>query len=567
MTIPHRNHTGLCVALLAAAAAPSALRAQHRELRLERVAVQTLQPGVSAFTFEDLESDGRSEIVLAHDDGTVGILELDATSSLELRAGDPLRLARPAHSVLALVDLTDDGVRELVVLSSQGAAAHGVAEDGQFSSEPITLTTSGRLGFRVGAPMFVGFVQDVNADGLLDLVVPRGREYELWLRVPGDGAPRYDLSQTLPVEFEHSMWSRSDALSEEMRNRIRIPRLDIEDLNGDGRPDLRVSEGSRRLFFLQGEDDRFADEPITLDLSIFRDTTPEASVELGETIVLSDHPQFQSGDLDGDGIPDYVIAHRRKVWSFLASEKGPQFTDATTRMVAEDVSGMLLMHLDDDDREDLVVFKVDVPSAGQLVLGLVSSIDVEVTVLGYSTDPNGDFESRAERRRTLTLRAPSLLSILGQAEDLVGRFTEVLSKYRWSTIGDFDGDGERDLTLIAEDGRSVELWVSPKGGQRPGRATQRWLRELLFEDPNTVFDIDRLLQLAAQAFDTRTSAMTGQRPPDARGTLPARPGRYVVALEAADLDGDGRDEVILVDDDEQSPGQLGIVVLRWSNGS
>ena len=59
---------------------------------------------------------------------------------------------------------------------------------------------------------------------------------------------------------------------------------------------------------------------------------------------------------------------------------------------------------------------------------------------------------------------------------------------------------------------------------------------------------------------------TGTYAADARGTLPERQGRYIVDLRAADLDGDGRAELVLVDDDEQAPGQLAFIVLRWSAG-
>ena len=41
-----------------------------------------------------------------------------------------------------------------------------------------------------------------------------------------------------------------------------------------------------------------------------------------------------------------AIAHRRKVWSFLGSKAGPQFKQAKTRIVAEDISGLMLMELD-----------------------------------------------------------------------------------------------------------------------------------------------------------------------------------------------------------------------------
>jgi hypothetical protein len=549
---------GLALALLSLAG----LAAQAPQVEVLGV---TEAPGeLSAHLFADLDGDGRAELVTVAPDGTVDVLALGADGVLQPRAGAPLRLPRPAASLLGLDEVVGGPGLDLLVLSDAGVHAYPLAPGGRFAAEPVELSGSGRLGFRVGAPRFAEFLRDVNADGALDLIVPRRGDCELWLRSGSADGPRFDLVQTLEIDFEHSMWARTDALSTPMRNRIRVPQLDIRDVNGDGRPDLLVEDGQRRRFHLQREDGRFAERGVEVDLTIFRDTTPRASVELGQTIVLSDRQQYQSGDLNGDGIPDHVIAHRRKVWSFLASADGPQFTKPSTRMVAEDISGLLLMHLDEDERKDLLIFKVDAPSVGDLALGLVASIDVPITVLGYRTDENGDFEARAGRRRELTLRAPSLVRLLADADDLVKRFLEVVSKFRWSTLGDLDGDGRQDLALIAEDGLSVELWRGAEVVGRSDRSTERWLRELLFENPDPIFDVDRLFELVAQVFDTRTSALTGRRAADARGAIPARPGRYFREFQTADLDGDGRAEMVIVDDGEAAPGRLAFVVMRWT---
>ncbi len=543
-----------------AASAPWACP-QQPGLRVEVAETAACDGLVTAHALRDLDGDGRTELVTVAPDGVVQILGLRDGRMQAL--GPAITLGVPAASALALADLDEDGDTDLVVLGTGGLAFHALEPGPVFAAEATLVSAAARLGFRTGAPVFVDFLVDLNVDGRADLLVPRGEVCELWLRDGEAGSISFALSQSLPVDFGHSMRSRADALTATLVNRVRVPSLDILDVNGDGRPDLRVEEGPRRRFFLQGPDGTFAAEPIEVDLGIFVDTTPRASVQLGRTAVLTDRQQYQSGDLDGDGILDHVVAHRRKVWSFLGGAAGPQFTEASTRMVAEDVSGLLLMRVDDDARDDLLVFKIDLPSAGELVVGLVSSLDVPIRVLGYRTDAEGRFENRATWSRELTLRAPSILGLLREAEDLVRRFTEVLAKFRWSAIGDFDGDGADDLALIGEDGAELELYRKPDGTAEVDRAAERWLRDLLFENPDTVFDLDRLLDLVAQVFDTRTASMTGERGPDARATLPLAEGKFLRDFEAVDLDGDGRAELLVLEADETEPRAWTCRVLRW----
>lgn len=514
----------------------------------------------------DLDGDGRVELVLASRDGRIEVWGLGRDGALG-QLGEPLALADPDHSLLALADLLGEGALQLAVLGRRGAQAFRFRPGAGFAGDPVALTTEPALAVRAGAPTFSPFVQDVNADGRDDLLIPRGESCELWLRVAGSGDdnPLFQRGQVLPLRVELERAVRGDLLSSNLRNRVKIPTLDVADCNGDGRPDLRVEEGNTRSFFLQRADGRFAAEPIAVDLGMFRDTTPKADVELGETVVLGDEARIQSGDLDADGIDDHVIAHRRKLWTFLSSDAGPQFTKATTRMVAEDISGLLLLHLDEDDREDLLILKIELPSAADLLIGFVSSIDIEITVLGYLTETGGSFADRARWRRNLTLRIPSITRMMSEADDLMERFMDVLGKFRWSALGDFDGDGSRDLALMSEDETSIELWRNPAQAEDLDRAGERWVRSLLFEDPDTVFDVDRVLQLIAQVFDVRTASMTGDREPDGSSPLPERPGRFLVDVLAGDWDGDGRDELLLVDDAEEAPGARQFHLFQWRN--
>jgi hypothetical protein len=71
------------------------------------------------------------------------------------------------------------------------------------------------------------------------------------------------------------------------------------------------------------------------------------------------------------------------------------------------------------------------------------------------------------------------------------------------------------------------------------------VREILFEDSDRVWDVDRVVSALGGFAQRRAALLTGGRPPDR--TVPLRDPEQseVVELECADLDGDGADEVIV----------------------
>ena len=89
--------------------------------------------------------------------------------------------------------------------------------------------------------------------------------------------------------------------------------------------------GRTRAFHMQRKDGTIPTHPdVVLDLRIFRDTAPVSALRPGRILAGANRAQYQSRDLDQDGIPDYVIGHRRKVWVFHGNKVRPQFTEPST---------------------------------------------------------------------------------------------------------------------------------------------------------------------------------------------------------------------------------------------
>lgn len=525
---------GLCAALTATPLSAQGILAQ-------------LAPDapVAAEAVGDTDGDGRAELLVFGRDGIVTRHALRAGDGT-LRPTGTLRLRDPQRSLVALVDLLPAPGTEIVVCDGQGTSCvlfEGPDGEGSW----VALARRARCTLPLGQPQLSPFVQDLDRDGRLDLLVPSLQGVQPFLQEAGSdaAAPTFRAMARLPVPIRIELDEIVPGRRRERQGMLEISPIETADLDGDGRPDLLTRDDLRHAFHLQDPDGGFR-RPIEVDLRQFEDSTPKAPVAPGATLVLGDRQLLQRGDIDGDGIPDFVIAHRRKVWTFLSTRQGPQFTKARTQAVADDVSAMLLVDLDEDGCSDLLTFQVQVPGVGALLLGLVQSIDIDIKAVGYRS-VGGALASTPAWRRTITLRIPPLLRLLSQQDELVRRFTEVVGKARLGVRGAFTAASRRDLLVVGRDGRQLELFAldgaAPTLESASGR---RLLRRLLFEDPDPVFDLDRLFVLLGGFLDEQSGGAIGDRAPVHRVELRDPTVCRLVDLLVADFDGDGRAEAVAV---------------------
>jgi VCBS repeat protein len=529
--------------------------------------VQTLAPEfpLAAHRLIDVDGDGRRDLLVLGRAGEVRVFR-HATNEHPLgpKPVGELVLADPRHS---LVDTARWEKKvsplQLFVASPRGVQVFPPGADGGYGGSGPILAPRARFQLRVPSPTFADLAQDVNADGRLDLVLPAADRCELWLnegpREPAGGTagapegpalPGFRKAAEVTLAVSSSVASDAEELSDILEASFSIPALTTSDVNGDGRPDLLVVDGSRRSFHLQREDGSLPAEPdVTVDLSIFRDSIEEAEIRPGHTLAAGDEATYESRDLDGDKIPDYVIAHRRKVWVFHASRAGPQFKEPSTILKAsDDITALTLVRLDDDALPDLLLVKVQVPTIATLIRGLFGEWDVEVSSAGYLNQGGRHFETQPSLKSTLTVRLPAILDLVKHPENFLKRFEDLGGRFRQSVTGDFDGNGTLDIALVSTDGARLELWYgAAKQGAAPAdeEDLEPLLRQLLFQDPNRVWDLERVVLWLGDFAERRTALMTGGRPAD--GSLPLRDksAARLSTLEAGDVDGDGKAEVLL----------------------
>lgn len=549
-------------AWLAATSALAALPAQARTLSSFE------SRDVTAQRLADTDGDGRNELLVVHHPG-VGDSALirigfdDANKALVTRGR--ILLPDPAHTLIAVEDLLPAPGAEVVLATPRRTATVPFTDAGD--GKPVSLSRKAKFNLRVDQPQFSKFIIDLNKDGLLDLMVPSLEGVQPYFQEKqdqpdGDARPRFRSMERFTVPVSTSIDTGGGGLDQELTGGVRIPQILTEDLNADGRPDLLTKEGLRRAYHMQRADGTFA-EPIRIDLEQFVDSTPKAALDLGSTAVLRDTQLMRRGDLNGDGIADHVIAHRRKIWTFLGDSGGPQFRKTRTQAVADDVTELMLIDLDGNGSDDLLTFRVQLPGLASIVLGLVKSIEIDVRAVGYQSGAEG-FESTPKWRRTVTLVVPPLLSLLGRQEELVDRFTNLINKARISARGAFLKDDQEDLAVVTDDGTQVQLY--PKVSAAPtldSAEGSRMLRELLFENDNPVFDLERLFGLASGFLDKMSDQAVGDRKPAA--SLPLRDPEqwFLIDLDAAEFDGKPGVELLLTYQDPKDPSRRVYDVITW----
>ncbi len=498
----------------------------------------------------DLDGDGASEVVIA---GAGGEVEVRSGARLERRGR--ILLPHPERSLLAVGDILGEGKgAQLVVLSPAGLAAHRFLPGRGLSPEGTRVSLRARFQLRIGAPRFAPILRDVSGDGRPDLLLPGLRTFEIWVSGNGEGAG-LTRSAVVRTKARTSRETGGDRLSDTLSSAFRIPRLSFRDVNGDGRDDLLVTEGDRLGFHLQRAGGTIpAEADRVLDLSIFRDTTPEAGIRPGKTLAGKGDAVLLIRDLDADGIPDYVIHHRRKIWIFRGTRDGPRFTDpASILKVAEDVTMLLVTRIDGDDRPDLLLLRLQVPTIAGLVAGLHRELDLTFAASGYAGEGDCTFSTTPRWRGGIRVRLPKIMDVLRNPDALLRRFEETVAHFRPFAEGDFDGDGREDVVMLGKDGRRLGWWRGAGGRLR--RAAGPDIGSLFFGKDDEVWTVERILGWLRGLAEDRAAGATRGRDPDASVVLEGRDGLELVSLEAADFTGDGRPKVLVLRKDERGGGR------------
>lgn len=497
----------------------------------------------------DVDGDGRLDL-LAISPAGISLRRMRADGTLPDTHDSTY--AWPSQTVgWNLADLDGNGSTEVVLLvDGTHVIALGTDAEGNLLPGPTLIEANGFLPRGIRR---VNFVRDVDEDGRPDLVVPTVDHFLIHLNRP-DG-----WSEPLPVSFLASIGlslGDPDELDSNFGQDVQIPWFSLRDVDGDGRIDLISQTDDEAQFHLAAPE-----LPVTptwvLDLAALRaEIPPPPKIDLDNLLANVETPvNWRVGDVDSKPPADLIIQQGGKISVYLDGSVGPDLQNPDQVLKASgNVLYFLLRDADHDGRPDLQILRAETISLGEAIRLLVIPGSLDFDIFTYRNE-GGAFSRRPSTRTTLSLRIPALLGFLDDVEEMRDEYDEKLEVP--ALAADLDGDGIVD-DLVDVRGDELAIWWHAVPPDHRGSLEDRFrdfdadqlleeyaVRHLdTLDDGGTISieleDIEKLL--ATPGWDLRRSVR--KQEPDTTYKL-AFSGEGAT-LRVADIDGDGRDDLIVI---------------------
>jgi len=524
---------------------------------------------VAAYRFQDLNNDKINELFVVGKQGEIRTWSRQDNNKVSFaEVGSLWSLPYPQKSLLSLSSfLAEDKTSYLMALAPDGLWAYAIHENAGIEQTGIRINRRMKFRFRLDQPAFSNFLQDINQDGKLDVLVPLVNYCEIWINgglAPDEPTPAnreiplFHKMGKFPVKMTHHRRTDLSDTTGRLSEHFSIPSLLMKDINGDEHLDLVVTHESKYDYYLLDKEGLIPDKPTaSLDLALFQDTTPKVEgFRFGETLSAGSEPQLTESDLNSDDIPDYVIWHRRKLWFFHGTKQGPQFTNPSSIIkIAEDITLFWPCPLDEDDYPDLLMMRFQIPSISKLLQGFFMDWDIKFESMGYQSKQGQSFEDSPKWEGNIFLRLPSILS-LASNPDLSKKF-KLDQKYGPALKGDFNGDAALDLAMSNTENGRLEIWFGKEGDQDIANLNKSnpkefaaTIRRLLFTKTDNVWDIDRIITFVHSLMDKQILTATGGKDPDLH--LAQFKDKKNLSVVSVDFNHDDRHELLFVYSDPQA---------------
>lgn len=298
--------------------------------------------------------------------------------------------------------------------------------EGQTVLTPKTIK-SNLNGFLSKGVNRLHFSRDINGDTINDFLIPGAGVINLHISNGRDTSGNYDYQAPVSVRSELRMRTNLNEGNLERRTgqSIRIPMMELRDVNSDGFDDLvSRTEEELKVFIADASALNYFPSEASYSLDIL-----EIEERLGEFDI--DNLDFSNltgllaltheeilDDIDGDGIDDLLLREGGKVSLFGGSVQGMDF--AQPRQVLRsggNVLGTFLQDENEDGLKDLWLWRVESISVGDIFVWLALSGSIAIEAFIYPNDGER-FARRPSRKVTIDLKFPSVISLTSTFRDI-----------------------------------------------------------------------------------------------------------------------------------------------------
>ncbi|MBI2930390.1 MAG: VCBS repeat-containing protein [Planctomycetes bacterium] len=210
---------------------------------------------------------------------------------------------RPTAAALTFGDYVPGGGVEICTVTPDGVYYYPF-ENGQIVEEPRKLIHA-RTFFSSPSPRALPiwmWVHDLSGEGLHDLVLPTPDGYRVYFQTePGRFGKvsrlELDVRALVPARFPEQL----DFVASLFNLQVRLPRLAIADIDGDGRLDLATAQGNVLHYFFQRQPGEYR---------LQRGWTSRYPVDALQEELKKDqisYLQVDFQDIDGDKCADLVV--------------------------------------------------------------------------------------------------------------------------------------------------------------------------------------------------------------------------------------------------------------------
>lgn len=361
----------------------------------------------------------------------------------------------PAATMFEVGDVAPSPGKEIFYLTGQGISYYPQEEDGNFSTTPHHLLSSPTITVSpaVGSLPRMHLFADWKCNGRKGLLLPQFDSLVFFDRSRSEKWRKAERVTMVPRNFLYSDQADDGAFRDfSLHAAFRLPRIFVEDFNGDSHPDLLLTQQESVTVYLHQSDGHFSPEPSTTVVFPVRPSGKDSETSLS----------FLSTpvDVNGDKFVDVIVTLTKSTGKFLErkiiiyiflNQQNPDdpFSSQPAQTITVDgiTPGVNIEDVNGDGRRDLLLSYIRVGFWNIFKNLLSKRVDVNTSIYLLRNDDHYPSQPDSHRKTSYQIDLTHEVSFRGT----------------WPTLeGDFSGNGHRDL-LIARDEKITIYPKNPDG--------------------------------------------------------------------------------------------------------